>query len=1330
MITIFLLFFSSNVINSLSCTSNLQLDDETCYNSLKIFNFEDKHYRAGQFAMNKNGDMIIEYSFKNSRIFYGLNKDGKLYYPKETKEIQIESEIINLEERGRYESLNLFISLFDDTNKDKEYLISISSYISILELFDLENDNYYIYPSVQFFEHQNGTFSFIFQLLEAEYNSKNIYFCIYITSINNDTIIDEKNIIWIKRFGLSDTNFGLVEEKKISIEYNEINRITSSLIYDYCRILAVFYMPDEEYKLQVNLYDYELIIKNNITISDFIEPFFGDGPYFKALILSEGYTAFICFVNDYRYIFEILCLKTEDYTYEKKVEYKENEYFLNHLITLNEFLKIDEERIVFLSTSENKILYIIMFDLYNDYTFIKVRYYSILFSNEISSMFSKELSGFIYNNFIAFTATLIPKGEDVFSDKFFPIFLIFSYVNGSDFEIDIYPYLSDTVDFTSSNNLIDDLISKAKIDNNIFGYELVERLKLISIPEELLFFDSNNSPLLDNSELDKNYILKQNNEIVIKTDDYYYLEYQFIAKEQDYNDFYQPGAHLLNTKYSGDNDYDLSAYFRPRYFYGRVNILKFKLCHQYCKTCKTMGNPKSYSDQKCKSCLEQYPQINTQDSSVICLPDGYFFVEENQSLEKCGETYSKFYIDVNTSKIICFKKSEDCPIGYENYDESTGECKKVGDNFDINKFLNLCSNITNEEINNKIDDLLNDYNEEYGSIEVKGENSTVFQLTTTNNELEKYSGNLSNDNSLSIVELGDCGTSLKNYYNISDSLYLIIKKYEQLTLSSERNVQYEVYHPITKEQLNLSICEEDSISLYIPVDIGNELLELYEDLQSYGYDLFDINDPFYNDICSTYTTSDGTDVLLSDRKNDYYNNSYTTCQSNCQYVSFNSKSKLLECECKVVADDININQLKKYSKIIHKSFYGVLKNSNYKILKCYKLVFNTELLKKNIGSFIIISFFILYIISFIIYIIKGIKPLQDEAFETIANKFNNININNFKKTIEGDEDTEKENHSPPKRLRNKTSDSNLIIEKMENKNKKKKGKKRRRARKMPSYRDRKRARNENRILNYNLQSIQVDSNKNIIENKDKNKITIFKSSTSVNNFDGTKKNNNNNLDDLDLNNLEYDKAVDLDKRTLFQIYWSKLKSNHLVIYTFFSCYDHNLIYIKIARFIFLICTSMAMNVIFFSDNSMHKIYIDYGEYNFLQQIPQIIYSSLVSLAIEILIGILSFTEKNIYQIRHIETFNPEKIKKILKIIKLKLIMFFVVISIFFAFYWYLVSSFCAVYTNTQVIYIKDFATSFCLGLLYPFILQFFLAFLRLFTLRDKNKCRNFLYKFC
>ena len=157
---------------------------------------------------------------------------------------------------------------------------------------------------------------------------------------------------------------------------------------------------------------------------------------------------------------------------------------------------------------------------------------------------------------------------------------------------------------------------------------------------------------------------------------------------------------------------------------------------------------------------------------------------------------------------------------------------------------------------------------------------------------------------------------------------------------------------------------------------------------------------------------------------------------------------------------------------------------------------------------------------------------------------------------------------------------------------------------------------------------------------------------------------------------------------------------------------------------------MALNVMFFFDSSMHKIYLDYGKYNFIQQIPQILYSSFISLVIEILIGILSYTDINIYYIRQMEKFNSIRIKKIFKIIKIKLIIFFVITFIFFLFYWYLISSFCAVYNNTQIIYIKDFATSFSLGLLYPFIIQLILTLLRIFSLRQNSQCRKFIYNFC
>ena len=53
----------------------------------------------------------------------------------------------------------------------------------------------------------------------------------------------------------------------------------------------------------------------------------------------------------------------------------------------------------------------------------------------------------------------------------------------------------------------------------------------------------------------------------------------------------------------------------------------------------------------------------------------------------------------------------------------------------------------------------------------------------------------------------------------------------------------------------------------------------------------------------------------------------------------------------------------------------------------------------------------------------------------------------------------------------------------------------------------------------------------------------------------------------------------------------------------------------------------------------------------------------------------------------------------------------------FAFYWYSIACFCAVYINTQGAFIKDSISSFILGLLYPFILYLFPAVLRIISLK-------------
>ena len=59
-----------------------------------------------------------------------------------------------------------------------------------------------------------------------------------------------------------------------------------------------------------------------------------------------------------------------------------------------------------------------------------------------------------------------------------------------------------------------------------------------------------------------------------------------------------------------------------------------------------------------------------------------------------------------------------------------------------------------------------------------------------------------------------------------------------------------------------------------------------------------------------------------------------------------------------------------------------------------------------------------------------------------------------------------------------------------------------------------------------------------------------------------------------------------------------------------------------------------MNVFFFPDETIHKLYLNYGKYDFVQNIPQIIYSIIISKLIEIFLCYLSLTDKPIYKVKN------------------------------------------------------------------------------------------------
>ena len=117
--------------------------------------------------------------------------------------------------------------------------------------------------------------------------------------------------------------------------------------------------------------------------------------------------------------------------------------------------------------------------------------------------------------------------------------------------------------------------------------------------------------------------------------------------------------------------------------------------------------------------------------------------------------------------------------------------------------------------------------------------------------------------------------------------------------------------------------------------------------------------------------------------------------------------------------------------------------------------------------------------------------------------------------------------------------------------------------------------------------------------------------------------------DNELNDLTYKNALKFDKRTYFQFYFSLIKCNHVLFFSFLPTFDFNSKIIKMYLFFFNFATFFFVNALFFTDETMGKINTDGGSFNFIYNLPQIIYSSIISSVINAIIKIFSLTELTI-----------------------------------------------------------------------------------------------------
>ena len=160
------------------------------------------------------------------------------------------------------------------------------------------------------------------------------------------------------------------------------------------------------------------------------------------------------------------------------------------------------------------------------------------------------------------------------------------------------------------------------------------------------------------------------------------------------------------------------------------------------------------------------------------------------------------------------------------------------------------------------------------------------------------------------------------------------------------------------------------------------------------------------------------------------------------------------------------------------------------------------------------------------------------------------------------------------------------------------------------------------------------------------------------------------FDEHELNYMDYKNAVKYDKRTYSKYYWSLFKKKQLIIFTFLSNNDYNILLIKIDLFLVIFSSYFTINGFFFNDETMHKVYINNGNFSILYQIPQLIFTSAISIILNISLKILALSENDILELKTEKELKKmtEKSKVMKKFIKIKFILFFIISIIILGFF--------------------------------------------------------------
>ena len=594
------------------------------------------------------------------------------------------------------------------------------------------------------------------------------------------------------------------------------------------------------------------------------------------------------------------------------------------------------------------------------------------------------------------------------------------------------------------------------------------------------------------------------------------------------------------------------------------------------------------------------------------------------------------------------------------------------------------------------------------------------------------------------VDFKECYDKVKSIYHIEEDLIIVIIDKKDSN-NNKGQTYYSFFHPLSGFKLDAEgICKNETIAVTQNLtSILSENEEKYE-LQTYlteqGINIFNMDDPFYTDLCFDFDNPFDKDIPLSERITIIYPD-VSLCDDGCQMEGINIENMTALCNCKF--NDISNNNIIKDNPLLESvagEVFDFIDSSNILVMKCYKYIFNDFtssiggiLSLVSLGSYLACSVFYfifgknqvtIYVYNiyenFLTFLekggIKGGAPpkrniknenlrdrlIKNKKKKNVSVKFNEeVKENKSQKYRPVDtnmfDDKRKIKIEKP-RLEEydvKSTYNELILYRTEKTKKMNNNK---------SDKSDKIINREKEITDLVLKSKNKNINKNIINNNNINSSTKMKKDLIQK--ISVKEDYKNFFDEYlstSLDDLEYDDALIKDKRTFCEYLAESLKEKQMITFTFCSSDPLKIRVIKIMIFILNFILYFVVIGLFYNEEYISTLFYleDEDEHFFSyisRSIDKFIYTALVGVIIGYLMDCFFVDEKKIKAIFRREKDNLINLKSeiigFINSVKNKYLSLIITILVILLVAAYYLLCFNYVYPKTQIEWVKASVTIF------------------------------------